>query len=208
MTRLRIALAAAVVLPLALTACAGDTDVSGGPDPAAFAVDVDVDTPALRALKQDAGVENCEEGTLALPVPDGLPDIVLPCLGGGPDVNLSSLRGPMVVNLWAQWCGPCRDELPYYQKLHERAGDTVSVLGIDYLDTQPRRALELVRETGVTFPLLADPAGQIRVPFRVRGLPGVLFVDGGGTVVHIEYTVIGSYAQLRGLVSEHLGITV
>lgn len=208
MTRLRIALAASVVLPLALTACAGDTDMSDRPDPAAFAVDVDVDSPALRALKKDAGVETCEEGASALPVPDGLPDIVLPCLGGGPDVNLSSLRGPMVVNLWAQWCGPCRDELPYYQRLHERAGDTVRVLGIDYLDTQPRRALELVRETGVTFPLLADPAGQIRAPFRVRGLPGVVFVDGGGSVVHVEYTVIGSYAQLRGLVREHLGITV
>ena len=209
MSRLRRALAVSVVLPLVLAACATDPNVSVElPDPA-FKVDVDVDTPQLRALKKDADVESCQEGdATARDVPDGMPDVVLPCLGGGPDVNLSTLRGPMVINLWAPWCGPCRDELPYYQQLHEQAGDTVQVLGIDYQDTQPKRALELIGDTGVTYPLLADPAGQIRAPFRVRGLPGVLFVDDDGNVVHLEYTVIRSYEQLRDLVEEHLDVTV
>ena len=93
--------------------------------------------------------------------------MTLPCLGGGRDVDLARLRGPMVVNLFAQWCGPCRSELPYYQELHRKAKGKVQVLGVDYLDTQPKAALELVEQTGVTYPLLADPAGNLRV-----ALPG------------------------------------
>jgi len=208
MSRVAGLLAASVVLPLLLAGCTTDPSVPEEPAGPAFSVDVDVDSPQLRALKKDAGVEVCVPGeALARDLPDAMPAVVLPCLGGGPSVNLSSLKGPTVINLWAQWCGPCRDELPYYQQLHERAGDRVQVLGIDYQDTQPRQALELVRDTGVTFPLLADPAGLVRVPFRVRGLPGVLFVD-DGTVVHLEYTVIRSYQQLRDLVLEHLDVTV
>jgi hypothetical protein len=60
----------------------------------------------------------------------------------------------------------------------------------------------------VTYPLLADPEAQVRVPFRVRGLPGVVLVDADGTVVHVEYVVIRSYDQLRELVEEHLGVRV
>ena len=142
-------------------------------------------------------------------VPEGaLPQVTLPCLGGGADVDLSTLRGPMVVNLWAQWCGPCREELPYYQRLHERAGDRVEVLGVDYQDTRPDWALDLLRETGVTFPSVADPGGELRVPLRVRGLPGILFVDEDGRLVHQECAVIESYEQLTGLVEQHLGVAV
>lgn len=218
--RPRRALAAAVVLPLLLAACTSTADRDGA-DKAddgggLFETTVDVDTAELRAAKREAGVEDCRPGesssaTAGGTVGDtgnGLPDIVLPCLGGGPDVNLSSLQGPMVINLWAQWCGPCREELPYYQQLHERAGDKVSVVGIDYQDTLPGRALALVEETGVTYPLLADPAADLRVPFRVRGLPMVLFVDEQGQITHQEFVEIRSYDQLHGLVREHLGVTV
>lgn len=209
--------AAGAVLLLLLTGCVAAPEPEGGApsgagsaeDPGAFAVDVDVDTPELRAVKRRAGIADCPTTEAdAGPVDGGMPEVRLPCLGGGPDVTLSSVRGPAVVNLWAQWCGPCREELPYYQRLHEEAGDRLTVLGIDYQDTQPRMALELAEETGVTYPLLADPAAQLRVPFRVRGLPGVVLVDEEGRVVHLEYVVIRSYGQLTGMVEEHLGVTM
>jgi thiol-disulfide isomerase/thioredoxin len=205
------AAAASGVLLLAGCLPADDPGSEEAPDqgPGRFAVDVDVDTPALRAAKEQAGIADC-------PAPDGpapqtenpLPEVTLACLGGGRDVDLSALRGPMVVNLWAQWCGPCREELPYYQQLHERAGDRVRVLGVDYQDTRPDWALDLLDQTGVTYPSLADPAGELRVPFRVRGLPGIVLVDGAGEVVHVEFLVIESYDQLAGLVDEHLGVGV
>lgn len=210
-TRWRTTAAATVVLLLALTACA-NTAVSGldTPDSAIgmFESKVNVNTAELRALKKDAGVEACEPGSGGGAVDGGLPEVPLPCLGGGPDVDLSTLRGPLVINLWAQWCGPCRAELPYYQRLHAQAGDDVDVIGVDYQDTRPDAALELAAETGVTYPLLADPGAALRTPFKVRGLPAVVFVDRNGTVTHIEYVAIRSYDQLSDLVEEHLDVTL
>ena len=168
---------------------------------------VDVDTPSLRALKARAGVEPCRRGA-ASPAAHGLPDLTLPCLGGGPPVALSGLRGPLVVNLFAQWCGPCRTELPFYQELHRRAKGTVQVLGVDYLDEQPAGALEVARAAGVTYPLLADPSGRLRPELRVRGLPGVVLVDRSGAVVDVEFRVFRSYAELRQLVQHRLGVSL
>lgn len=203
---------ATVALPLILSACANtaatgiDTSRSSG---GVLESRVDVDTATLRALKEKAGVETCVAGSGDASVPvGGLPQVELPCLGGGPDVDLSTLRGPLVINLWAQWCGPCRAELPYYQRLHVEADHEVEVIGVDYQDTRPDVALELAGETGVTYPLLADPGAELRVPFRVRGLPAVVFVDGDGAVTHTEYVVIGSYDQLRDLVEEHLDVAL
>jgi thiol-disulfide isomerase/thioredoxin len=139
----------------------------------------------------------------------GLPQVTLPCLGGGRDVDLSSLRGPMVVNLWASWCGPCRKEMPILQDFHERYDDRVQVIGIDYQDVQTQAALDLVKETGVTYPLLADPQSALSgaAPFPVlRGLPFLALVDTDGRVVHREFTIIESRRQLAGLVDRHLGI--
>ena len=52
------------------------------------------------------------------PCPGGLPDVELACLGGGRDVRLAGLRGqPMMINVWAQWCGPCRQEAPFLAEI-------------------------------------------------------------------------------------------
>ena len=209
---LRVALTAVAAAVLLLAGCTASTPSRTGStgQQRASAGGVNVDTPALRAAKKKAGIADCppaRKGGAAAPA-GALPDLTLPCLGGGPDVTLSALRGPMVVNLWAQWCGPCRQELPYYEELHRRAGDRVHVLGIDYQDTRPDWALQLLHQTGVTYPSAADPGGQLRVPLRVRGLPGILFVDGKGRVVHQEFAVMDSYGELAGLVKRYLGVAV
>ena len=191
---------------LLLASCAGSTDAGSGGG-TATEPRVDVDTPALRQLKRAAAVEPCTPGSGA-PRAGGLPDVTLPCLGGGTDVDLAGLRGPLVLNLFAQWCGPCREELPYYQALHRKAKGELTVLGVDYLDTQPERALRLVQESGVTYPLVADPDGRLRTEFKIRGLPGIVFVDASGKVTEVEFALIRSYPQLRALVREHLGVHV
>jgi hypothetical protein len=79
------------------------------------------------------------------------------------------------------------------------------VVGVDYLDVRPDQALKLVKDTGVTYPLLADPGGRLRVDLKVRGLPGIVFVKADGTV-ETEYRVVRSYAELRGIVQDQLGV--
>jgi thiol-disulfide isomerase/thioredoxin len=198
----------ALVLVLAcllLASCSAGAGTTGGSSGSGVApTHVDVDTPALRSLKAAAKVEPCRPGTAA----SQLPKVTLACLGGGRAVDLAKLRGPLVINLFAQWCGPCRSEMPYYQALHEKGKGVVSVLGIDYLDPQPTGALDLAKQTGVTYPLLADPAGVLRPDFRIRGLPGVVFVGKDGTVSAPQFRVVRSYAELRTLVQQQLHVSL
>ena len=168
---------------LALAGCSPDSVPSPGP------ARIDVDTPELRELKQEAGVERCVPGT-ADPVAGGLPDVTLPCLGGGRDVDLAALRGPMVVNLWASWCGPCRHEMPVLQQFHEQYGDRVAVLGIDYKDPQTVAAMELVARHRRDLPAARRPAERAERRGAVPGLKGMPFfalVDADGRVVHQEF---------------------
>jgi thiol-disulfide isomerase/thioredoxin len=198
MRRAVVALAAALVL----TGCSGGADVAL-PGPAK----IDVDTPELRQMKSQAGVDDCVPPR-GERVDGGLPPVTLPCFGGGPDVDLGALRGPMVVNLWASTCGPCRQEMPILQDFHEEYGDRVQVLGIDYQDVQTEAAMDLVRQTGATYPLLADPQSDLSgaAPFPVlRGLPFLALVDADGRVAHQEFTIVESRQQLVELVNRHLG---
>ena len=198
MRRAVVALAAVLVL----SGCGAGGDVAL-PGPAR----IDVDTAQLRQMKAQAGVDDCTPAH-GEHVEGGLPAVTLPCFGGGPDVDLSTLRGPMVVNLWASTCGPCRHEMPILQGFHEEYGDRVQVLGIDYQDVQTDAAMDLVRQTGATYPLLADPQSDLSgaAPFPVlRGLPFLALVDADGRVAHQEFTVIESRHQLVELVNRHLG---
>jgi thiol-disulfide isomerase/thioredoxin len=192
-----VVLAAATLLGT-LTACGQPADVLQS---------VDVDTPELRTLKAHAGIAPCPDRTGRAAAETELPDVVLPCLGGGPEVQLRSVTGPAVLNLWAQWCGPCGEELPLFQRLHSRAGDRVQVLGIDWQDAQPGRALELARSSGVTYPLAADPSALVADAWRVNGLPITVFVDAGGRT-RVHRGQIANYKELARLVEENTGVRV
>jgi len=198
--RLRPAAAIAAALLVLSALLAGCTDV-----PAPGTAKVDVDTPVLRHLRADAGIEACKPGDAS---DGGLPDLTLACLGGGDDVDLATLRGPMIVNLWASWCKPCVKEMPALAQFHDRYGDRVPVLGVDYQDRQPGPALELAKTSGVTYPLLADPGGDINangsVPV-IRGVPYLLFLDADGTLTTVPGGV-ESVAQLVDLAKKHLGV--
>lgn len=196
---MRLAFSAALVAAvLTLGACDSESE---GPGQSS----IDVGTPELVELKAAAGVEDCRPGDATA---GGMPDLTLPCLGGGPDVDLASLQGPMVINLWQSFCGPCVKEMPALQDFYEQYGDQVPVLGIDYQDTQPAAALELAKKSGVTYPLVADPGGDLNandpVPV-IRGLPYLLFLDADGEVTTVAGG-IESADDLVDLVDEHLGI--
>jgi len=96
---------------------------------------------------------------------------------------LTQLRGtPVVVNVWASWCGPCQAEAPLLHAAAERYGDRVQFLGIDIVDTIGG-ARGFIRDHDLRYPSLFDPSGAIRDALGMIGQPVTVFYDAGGTVV-------------------------
>lgn len=138
-----------------------------------------------------------------------LPNLALGCLGADQQVNLQHLAGgrPLVINVWAQWCGPCRQEAPMLASASRQLADRVQFVGIDMSDPKPLLAVDFAHGAGWTYPQLVDPDGLVRrPPLNVPGLPQTLLVDGSGTIVHVVSGPLESEQQLTDLVASKLGI--
>jgi thiol-disulfide isomerase/thioredoxin len=170
---------------------------------------VKVDTPALRALKASADIAPCPAvGTTPATAHSELPNATLPCLGGGHSVDLGALRGPLLLNYWAQNCGPCKEESPILQGFSHTANGKVSVIGVDFQDVRPGLALQFAKALGVTYPQLADPDGGTRAALHIAALPITLLIDGSGEIAYTQVGPVKSEADLAALVQEHLGVSV
>jgi peroxiredoxin len=129
--------------------------------------DVDPSTPQARK------VNVAEVGKTA-------PDFELQTLDGK-TVRLSDYRGrPVLVNFWASWCTPCREEFPFLQQLVNRHDDLV-VLGVTE-DTIASEAQAFVRRKHATWPMLEDTGGQVAREYGVKPIPQTMFVDRDGTM--------------------------
>ncbi len=200
-----VVLAVALV---ALSACSGGDESGQRYIFSTQDATVQVDTPQLRAQKAAAGIATCPHvDRSATSRHGGLPAFTLPCLGGGPSVNLAGLTGtPSVVNLWAQWCPPCRAESPIFQQLYDRAGSRVRVLGLDYRDPRPGMAIAFAETYHLTYPQLADPDAALQAPLRVTALPITLFVKADGSIAATRYGPVSSLGELEDLVRAKLGV--
>ncbi len=139
------------------------------------------------------------------------PDFVLERRGGVP-LKLSSLEGRVVVlNFWASWCGPCRQEMPEFQREYAQssAPDAPVIVAVNVLTLDARKPAEaFVDELGVTFPVLFDAAGDVAEHYRVRGLPSTFFIDRAGVVRGATYGPVFGNLLVNGIAAAERGETI
>lgn len=112
------------------------------------------------------------------------PDFSLPNLLGTPQtVTLSGYRGQVViVNFFASWCPPCREEMPALEKLYQTYRDQgLVVIGVGVQDGK-RQIASFAEALGVTFPIVWDGSGDVSMAYRISGLPTTYFIDRTGAI--------------------------
>lgn len=114
------------------------------------------------------------------------PDFTL-TLFDGSQLTLSQLRGQVVViNFWASWCVPCRDEAPVLEQTWRRYRDRgVLFIGVDYLDTD-KEALAFIEEFTITYPNGPDLGTRIAKDYRIAGVPETFFIAKDGRVADLQ----------------------
>lgn len=116
---------------------------------------------------------------------DLVPAFGAPVLDGD-SLHLASLAGqPVLLNIWATWCAPCREEMPALQALHEQLGPRgLRILGVsvDSRGSEPT-IRRFIAEGGYTFTILHDPADAVSREFRTIGVPETFLIDGDGRLV-------------------------
>ena len=149
------------------------------------AVGVVVALLGLLIWKVAKGDDNAVTSSLADGKVVAAPAFTLAKLDGNGELALKSLRGKTVVlNFWASWCGPCKDETPLLQKGWERwQGKDVVFVGIDVKDFRGD-ARAFVRKFGVTYPNVYDGKGSTVGRYGVTGFPETYFIDARGRVVY------------------------
>ena len=150
---------------------------------------------ALAAVIGLLGFGLLSKGSAKIEVGDRVPDRALPVLGGDGQGEIADYRGDWVlVNLWASWCPPCRDEAPALERWWQAHRDEgVIVLGINVQDNSDD-ALDFVDELDTTYPQLRSVGDERSEAFGSTGVPENFLVDPKGRLALI----------LRGAVDERI----
>ncbi len=118
-----------------------------------------------------------------------------------PPVRLRDLRGqPVVVNFWASWCVPCREEAPELARFHREMHERAPLVGVDFQDRESD-ARAFIREFRWRFPNVRDPHGKLANGYGVVGLPTTFIIDGDGRIAR-ALTGAQTYEKLVSAVEE------
>lgn len=129
---------------------------------------------------------------------DPAPDFEAPLLEGAGTLALSDLQGrPVVLNFWASWCAPCRDEAPVLKAAFERYGDEVAFVGVNIRDGQSD-ALAFEEEYGAAYPDVRDEGRAIERAFGLTGQPETFFIGADGMIVeHVPGPIVDEDVMMR-----------
>ena len=135
------------------------------------------------------------------------PDFALKS-SSGENLRLSEYRGDVVmVNFWATWCGPCRQEMPLLDELYSRYQRVgFSLLGVN-IDDNSSKAMKMANDLGVTFPVLFDARTEVSKLYDVDAMPVTVLIDREGTVRYVHQGYKPGYEdkyleQIRSLLRE------
>ena len=111
------------------------------------------------------------------------PNFSLQSNAGG-QVSLASLKGKVVmVNFWATWCVPCRQEMPHLEALYEKYNSLgFELLAVNVEKNNAEGARKWLQETPVTFPVLFDPENQVTKLYKVQTMPSTVIIGRDGTM--------------------------
>jgi thiol-disulfide isomerase/thioredoxin len=134
-------------------------------------------------------------------------DTILNCLTGSQKISVESLRGPLILNVWGSWCGPCADEMPFFVEFSQKANGKVKLLGIAVEEAKAQDSKDFIVTYGMTWPNLYDAKGETRKNFGM-GVPVTWFIDEQGTVVYKYVGVVKSTEELIDLTNKYLKVAI
>lgn len=121
----------------------------------------------------------------------------------GAQVRLSDLKGkPVVLNFWASTCGPCKGEMPEFQKAFERYGDRIQFVMLnvpDFNGETRERAMQLIEQRSYTFPVYFDSSSQAQIQYGVSSIPRTYFISSEGKISAYAAGAIDSTTLQRGI---------
>ncbi len=115
-------------------------------------------------------------------------NFTLESIDGNEKISLNDFKGkPVVLNFWASWCGPCKEELPLFESTWKEYKDKdVIFLGVDVMDDR-NAAEKYISDEGITYTNLHDPSGEVSNQYGVVALPATFFIDREGRIVAKNY---------------------
>lgn len=121
---------------------------------------------------------------------DAAPDFTA-SLSDGSSFTLSEQTGKVVLlNFWATWCGPCRDEMPAFEQLNDEYGNDVMIVAVNYMEDEDT-VNRFISDNGYTFPIAYDVDGSITMKYPSDGIPYTLVIGTDGT---IQKLYVGAYS--------------
>ena len=113
----------------------------------------------------------------------------------GNEIKLSDFKGkkPVVVNIWASWCGPCQVEMPYFEEAIKKYGDEVEILMVNLTDNQretKESALNFIKNKGVEMSIVFDEKLSAANTFNVMGIPRTIFINVDSEITYDREGVI------------------